>query len=118
MVTPMLRVATLLHTKTSLVIYEIIEMRIGYVSRDTSRIMSTSLDNKRSISRHVASLNILVHDVINYHIINTDQTSENIFTYEERTWPHYWDKNNPSNNNEAELLQAARIARLNPKFLK
>ena len=114
----MLRVATLPHTKTSLVIYEIINMKIGYVSRDTSRVMGTSLDDGRSISGHVASLNILVHDVINYYIINTDQTSENIFTYKERTWPHYWEKNNPSNNNEAELLQAARIAMLNPKFLK
>ena len=93
-------------------------MRIGYVSRDTSRIMGTSLDDGRSISRHVASLNILVHDVINYHIINTDQTRENISTYEERTWPHYRETNNTSNNNEAELLRAAGIARLNPKFLK
>ena len=36
----------------------------------------------RSISRNVASLNILVHDVINlfYCIMNTEQTSKNIIT--------------------------------------
>ena len=38
-------------------------------------------DDGRSISRNVASLNILVHDVIIFCIMNTEQTSKNIFTY-------------------------------------
>ena len=38
-----------------------------------------SPDDGRSISRNVASLNILVYDVINlYLILNTEQPSENI----------------------------------------
>ena len=32
------------------------------------------------ISRNVASLNIPVHDVQTYCIMNTEETSENIFT--------------------------------------
>ena len=39
------------------------------------------LDDGRSISRNVASLNILVHDVITYYFMNTEQTSKNIFMY-------------------------------------
>ena len=42
----------------------------------------TSPDDGRSISRNVASLNILVRDVINFYcVMNTEQTSKNIFTY-------------------------------------
>ena len=38
-------------------------------------------DDGRSISRNVASLNILVHDVKTYCIMN--KTSKNIFTYKQ-----------------------------------
>ena len=38
-------------------------------------------DDGRSISRNVAHLNVLVHDVQTYCIMNTEQTSKNIFTY-------------------------------------
>ena len=38
-------------------------------------------DDGRSISRNVAHLNILAHDVINLLYSDTEQTSKNIFTY-------------------------------------
>ena len=39
------------------------------------------VDDGRSISRNVALLNILVHDVITYYFMKTEQTSKNIFMY-------------------------------------
>ena len=39
------------------------------------------VDDGRSISRNVALLNILVHDVITYCFMKTEQTSKNIFMY-------------------------------------
>ena len=39
------------------------------------------VDDGRSISRNVALLNILVHDVITYYFMKTEQTSKNIFIY-------------------------------------
>ena len=49
------------------------------------RLFGYSLDDGRSISRNEASLNTIVHDMINLlwydYSMNTEQTNENIFTY-------------------------------------
>ena len=52
-------------------------MRLRF-ERYFSHHRETLPDGRKSVYRNVASLNILVHDVISYYIMNIEQKSENI----------------------------------------
>ena len=75
----------LLHEAFELIIIQYVHMSWASMFNEaTFREIrkSTSPNDGRSISRNVASLNIIVHDLINLlTIIYTEQISENIFTY-------------------------------------